>query len=56
MTTVRELTAGDWPWLWPMPRDMGVGDEPAEAHRERFLRLLADPRWALLCAADLGPR
>ncbi|MEU8262519.1 GNAT family N-acetyltransferase [Micromonospora sp. NPDC048999] len=49
---VRELTPGDWPRLWPMLRDMGVGDEPAEAHRERFLRLLADPRWALLGATD----
>ncbi|TYC25433.1 GNAT family N-acetyltransferase [Micromonospora sp. MP36] len=35
-----------------MLRDMGVGDEPAETHRERFLRLLADPRWALLGAVD----
>ncbi|MFG1829449.1 GNAT family N-acetyltransferase [Micromonospora chersina] len=50
--TVRELTGADWPRLWPMLRDMGVGDEPAEVHRERFLLLLADPRWALLGAVD----
>ncbi len=48
--SVRELRVPDWPALWPMMRDMGVGDEPPQAHRLRFAALLADPRWALLGA------
>ncbi|MEV0427317.1 GNAT family N-acetyltransferase [Micromonospora sp. NPDC050495] len=54
MTSVRVLTAADWPALWPMLRDMGVGDEPAEVHRERLGHLLADSRWALLGAVTAG--
>ena len=46
--TVRHLRVPDWPALWPMLRDMGVGDEPQQVHRLRFTALLADPRWALL--------
>lgn len=52
MTTVRGLAAEDWPALWPMLCDMGVGADPPEVHRRRFLDLLADPRWALLGAVD----
>ncbi|MFI7330435.1 GNAT family N-acetyltransferase [Micromonospora aurantiaca (nom. illeg.)] len=51
---VRDLRVPDWPHLWPMLRDMGVGDDPPEAHRLRFAALLADPCWALLGATDAG--
>lgn len=49
---VRDLTVEDWPQLWPMLRDMGVGDDPPEVHRDRFRRMLGDPRWSLLAAVD----
>lgn len=51
---VRDLRVPDWPHLWPMLRDMGVGGDPPEAHRLRFAALLADPCWALLGATDAG--
>ncbi|WP_280837529.1 GNAT family N-acetyltransferase [Micromonospora sp. A200] len=52
--TVRPLGSADWPALWPMLRDMGVTDEPPEAHRARYLYLLADPRWVILGAEAGG--
>ncbi|SCG60541.1 GNAT family N-acetyltransferase [Micromonospora halophytica] len=54
IVTVRALTAADWPALWPMLRDMGVNDQPPEAQRDRYLLLLADPRWAILGAEADG--
>ncbi|WP_244206261.1 hypothetical protein [Micromonospora chalcea] len=41
--TVRGTRVPDWPALWPMLRDMGVGDSPPQVHRLRFAALPADP-------------
>ncbi|MFG1740139.1 hypothetical protein ACGFLT_19130 [Micromonospora chalcea] len=51
--SVRELRVPDWPALWPMMRDMGVGDEPPEAHRLRSPRCSPTP--AGRCSAPPAP-
>ncbi|MFE9689850.1 GNAT family N-acetyltransferase [Micromonospora sp. NPDC005806] len=47
---VRALSPEDWPQLWPMLQDMGVNDEQPDVQRQRYLRLLAGPRWVILGA------
>ncbi|MEV5764443.1 GNAT family N-acetyltransferase [Micromonospora sp. NPDC052213] len=47
---IRSLIADDWPRLWPMLKDMGVNGEHPDAQRERYVQLVADPRWVILGA------
>ena len=51
MLTTRQLTAADWPEFWPMLKDMGTDDHERTA-RERYERLLHDPRWLVLGVLD----
>lgn len=52
--TVRSLLAEDWPGLWPMLKDMGVNGDHPDTQRERYLGLVADPRWVILGAQADG--
>ena len=49
--TRRPAAAGDWPAVWPMLAARGSHDGEASAHA-RFLRVLDDPMWLVVLAAD----
>lgn len=48
---MRPARPEDWPRLWPLLAGMGVRD-PEQPTLERFLRLVAEPYWFIVVAAD----